>query len=461
MHPLTLELQEVSHHIAATTMAANGNIAEDVKISLYMFLVICPSIVGASPFGGRPEQIHLSWTGINTEMIVTWSTFNTTSQSTVEYGINQLNFAVNGTSTKFVDGGKEHRTQFIHRVKITELQANQTYFYHCGSPDGWSAVYYFTTFQDGTDWSPKFAVFGDMGNINAQSLAALEEETQKGHFDAILHVGDFAYDFDSYEGVTGDEFMRQIEPVAAYLPYMVCPGNHENAYNFSHYKNRFTMPGYEQSQNLWFSWNIGPAHIISISTEVYFYINFGKQQMKNQWHWLHQDLEEATKPESRAKHPWIIVMGHRPMYCSNNDHDDCTTFESIVRTGYNGQYGLEKLFYKYGVDLEIWAHEHSYERLWPVYDREVYNGSSSEPYTNPKAPVHIITGSAGCQEKHDGFQPPFRPWSAFRAQDYGYTRMQIINGTHLYLEQVSDDKGGQVIDKITIIKDHHGPYGVV
>ena len=32
---------------------------------------------------------------------------------------------------------------------------------------------------------------------------------------------------------------------------------------------------------------------------------------------------------------------------------------------------MEDLFCKYGVDIGIWAHEHSYERLWPVYDRKV------------------------------------------------------------------------------------------
>ena len=31
----------------------------------------------------------------------------------------------------------------------------------------------------------------------------------------------------------------------------------------------------------------------------------------------------------------------------------------------------EKLFYQYGMDMALWAHEHSYERLWPVYDRKV------------------------------------------------------------------------------------------
>jgi len=47
-----------------------------------------------------------------------------------------------------------------------------------------------------------------------------------------------------------------------------------------------------------------------------------------------------------------------------------------------------------GVDIELWAHEHEYQRMWPVYNRTVYNGSDSEPYVDPKAPVHLITGSA-------------------------------------------------------------------
>lgn len=84
-------------------------------------------------------------------------------------------------------------------------------------------------------------------------------------------------------------------------------------------------------------------------------------------------------------------MAHRPMYCTNSDKDDCTKFDDRVRVGlpYIKKYGLEELFFKYGVDLEIWAHEHSYERLWPVFNYTVLNGSYEAPYTNPRGPVHI------------------------------------------------------------------------
>ena len=41
-------------------------------------------------------------------------------------------------------------------------------------------------------------------------------------------------------------------------------------------------------------------------------------------------------------------------------------------------YSLEDLFYKYGVDLQFYAHEHSYERLWPVYKKKVF-GDYSPP----------------------------------------------------------------------------------
>ncbi|XP_071832798.1 acid phosphatase type 7-like [Apostichopus japonicus] len=399
----------------------------------------------------QPEQIHISSTNDITEMVVTWSTFNNTNTSVVQFGFHgNLSYSAVGSSTKFVDGGPEKHTQYIHRVKMTSLKPNLTYTYHCGSPGGWSPLFTFRTFPEGTKWSPHLVVYGDMGNENPQSLGRLQEEVQQGMYDAILHVGDFAYDFDFDNARVGDSFMNQIESVAAYLPYMTCPGNHEEAYNFSNYKNRFTMPNYEKTQNLWYSWNIGPTHIISLSTEVYFFFNYGLHQIKNQLEWLIADLEEANSPEARKQRPWIITVGHRPPYCSDTLTRQCELLYSETVRG-----AFEDIFYKYGVDLSFWGHEHNYERFWPLYNYTVHNGSTSEPYTNPTSPVHIITGSAGCREAHSRFGP-MRYYDAFRSSDYGYTRLQIINDTHINMQQVSDDQDGKIVDKVTLVKTKHG-----
>ncbi|XP_020775077.1 acid phosphatase type 7 [Boleophthalmus pectinirostris] len=430
--------------------------------TICLFLNLAPWLVlGLPPTWTQPEQVHLSYPGVPGSMEVTWTTFNKTG-STVEYGrLGGRLFALStqGKSTLFVDSGDEKRSMYIHRVILTGLKPTATYVYHCGSDEGWSDVFYFTALNDSVHFSPKFALYGDLGNENPQSLARLQKDTQLGMYDAILHIGDFAYDMHEDNARIGDEFMRQIQSIAAYVPYMTCPGNHEATYNFSNYRNRFSMPG--QTESLWYSWNLGSAHIISLSTEVYFYLNYGQELIFRQLEWLKKDLEEANRPKNRAMRPWIITMGHRPMYCSDDDQDDCTNFDSYVRMGRNDTKppapGLEDLLYRYGVDLELWAHEHTYERLWPVYGDKVYNGSREQPYVNPKAPVHIITGSAGCRERTDKFNPNPKQWSAFRSTDYGYTRMQVVNGSHLYLEQVSDDHNGKVIDTIWLVKEKHGP----
>lgn len=64
--------------------------------------------------------------------------------------------------------------------------------YHCGGYDGWSAVFRFKTLTSGVNWSPRLAMFGDLGSKNAKSLSYLQEETVQGHFEAILHVGELA-----------------------------------------------------------------------------------------------------------------------------------------------------------------------------------------------------------------------------------------------------------------------------
>jgi len=430
-----------------------------MRLTLFVPVVILSRICLVSCFVSyQPEHVHIAYGGNPYEIVVTWSTRNQSNESLVEYGIGGLIKRSFGWSTLFVSGENGTKSQYIHNVNLRQLTPGSKYVYHCGSDQGWSDMFWFTTSPDESTWSPQLAIFGDLGNENAKSLPHLQEEVQRGMYDAILHVGDFAYDMDSESGRVGDEFMKQIQPIAAYVPYMTCAGNHEEAYNFSNYKARFSMPG--SSEGLWYSFNLGPAHFIAISTEVYYFVEYGLKLLIKQYEWLEQDLKEATAAENRSVRPWIVLFGHRPMYCSNADHDDCTHYGTFTRVGvpFVHWFGLEKLLNDYGVDVVIWAHEHSYERLWPLYDYTVRNGSYEEPYRNPRAPVHLISGSAGCKEETSPFRGDLPYWSAFRSTDYGYMRMQIVNRTHLYTEQISVDKEGEVIDHIWVIKNDHLPY---
>ena len=62
-----------------------------------------------------------------TEIIVTWATFNSTAKSTVWYGIDKLNLTSQGNSNTFIDGGIEKRHIFIHRVLLKGLTPGQRY----------------------------------------------------------------------------------------------------------------------------------------------------------------------------------------------------------------------------------------------------------------------------------------------------------------------------------------------
>ena len=62
------------------------------------------------------------------------------------------------------------------------------------------------------------------------------------------------------------------------------------------------------------------------------------------------------------------------------------------------------------------------------------------PVDFPPCLQQAVTFFQGCNEDHDPFAKDYPPWTAYRSEDYGYTRMTIHNKTHLYMEQVSVDK---------------------
>lgn len=165
--------------------------------------------------------------------------------------------------------------------------------------------------------------------------------------------------------------------------------------------------------NHFHSFAVGPVRVVAFSTEFYYYRQFGEQQIQRQFRWLERELARANA--DRAKRPWIVTMAHKPLYCQTTDRlcsriPGSSSYERAeLRRGVkwseeepnqnSGQpdsglrFGLEKLLKDQRVDIELFGHEHNYQRLFPLFDDHVLNGTPSA-YHNPRAPVVVVTGSA-------------------------------------------------------------------
>lgn len=57
-------------------------------------------------------------------------------------------------------------------------------------------------------------------------------------YDFVTLAGDQAYNMEDFNGTKGDEYLNFMQDLYAQVPYLGAVGNHEGAYNFTHYKNR-------------------------------------------------------------------------------------------------------------------------------------------------------------------------------------------------------------------------------
>lgn len=292
-----------------------------------------------------------------------------------------------------------------------------------------------------------------------------------------------------WDGEDGDSFMRDLANMtASSIPLHTCPGNGDESRNFSDYRSRFAMPGYDgeggvvPSDSLWHSFNMGPAHIVGVSTEALGYWSSQPPVVKeNMMRWLENDLMIANKKENRETRPWIVFHQHRPTYSSWGDPAN----DPKPRDAF------EELMYQYGVDIIFQGHVHNQERTFPVYNNTVMNGSTSNPYTNPRAPVYVVSGnpgryffnfeifpvffffyykskkfflffflyfSIGNAEETNIFSE-YMEWTGWRSYHYGYTHLEVHNTTSLSVDFLSTQLGGKIVDSFTITKSQLTGFG--
>ncbi|XP_075249064.1 acid phosphatase type 7-like isoform X3 [Convolutriloba macropyga] len=379
-----------------------------------IFVVYLPASdgsVGTKDYS-LPEQIHLSYTGNQSSMYVTWTTLAYIGQGSVTY-----HAVVNSSS-----------------LPDQSVNASMTRMRHYKDANSSLDVYR-------TTWTFR------------ATMVDLKENTTYGVYDLVWHIGDIAYNMNELMGARGDMFMRLVQPIASRVPYSVIPGNHEKTNNFSEYRNKFTSP---PPSVFYHSYNVGPIHLIMFTTEFYIYDEFGLGQLQAQYNWLVADLKKANEREARKKHPWIVTAGHRPMYCSAKDNLDCDK-DNPIRTGYQNKfYKLEDLFYQNGVDIQLYGHKHNYERMYPIYNYTWERVDNPKLYQDPTYPVHVISGSAGNREIHPPLSYPEPEWSYFRKNEYGFAYLKVLDRLAIEISQYSIDFGGY-IDSFVLKKSQDYP----
>ena len=171
--------------------------------------------------------------------------------------------------------------------------------------------------------------------------------------------------------------------------------------------------------------------------------------------WLAADLASVD----RAAQPWIVAVFHRPFYCSNADSDECSSIP-LNWPANPLRVDLEPLFMASGVDLCLEAHEHSVEIVYPLVNGTV----RARDFNAPTAPIHWVTGAAGCNEdKGICYNPIILPSDfthkyLWGPEQYSYTRMWVANASVLHVEQVKVLPTPSIWAEIDIVQPIHGPF---
>ncbi|MEM7374443.1 MAG: metallophosphoesterase [Bacteroidota bacterium] len=301
-----------------------------------------------------PDRIILSWTADPAyTQAVTWRTDHTIREAFAE-------LAIADPSPDFRDNTKgftaltqsfvsKKNLSYTHSVTFTDLQPDTRYVYRVGSGKIWSEWFHFKTASD--EAKPySFLYFGDAQN----ELKSMWSRTIREAFitqpkaDFMIHAGDLVND-----GVNDKEWGHWFYAggwMYGMIPSIVTPGNHEyyrageGRRKLSiHWKPTFSLPenGPEGLEETVYHLDYQGTKFISLNTTAMYQ---DKSSLKLQAKWL----EEVLKQNQQR---WTIVTHHHPIYSSSKGRDN----SGLRKT-------FQPLYEKYGVDLVLQGHDHSYGR---------------------------------------------------------------------------------------------------
>ena len=319
-----------------------------------------PSVTGPAWVAEAPRVVRGPYlqSGTPSSVIIKWRTDEATD-SLVRYGLDhdpdglQLS-ATNSTSTT------------EHAVQLTGLSADVKYFYSVGSSSalqlagGDSDHFVVTAPVPGTAKPTRIWVIGDSGTADANARAVRDyflDFTGSRDPDLWIMLGDNAYD----DG-TDNEYQRAVfntyPQVLSKTVLWPTLGNHgagtsDSTTESGPYYDIFSLPrngeagGVASGTEAYYSFDYGNLHFVCLNSETDLSPDGAMMT------WLEADLAANDKE-------WIIAFWHRPPYSRGSANSDTDSQQIALRQN------AVPLLERYGVDLVLTGHSHSYERSYLI-----------------------------------------------------------------------------------------------
>jgi acid phosphatase type 7 len=249
----------------------------------------------------------------------------------------------------------EKKSVLQHSVTFNDLVPNTLYAYRVGDGNVWSEWNQFKTAHE-EEHPFKFVYFGDSQNrIKEYCSRIFRAAYTKAPDASFWHIaGDIVN-----RGGSDTEWGELYEAfgwVSRITPLMLLPGNHE------YIKTKVGEKQVRVLTSLWRPQFTMPENGPDGLEETVYYVDYqgtrfvmlnGNEKLDEQATWLNEIL--AQNPNQ-----WTIAAIHQPFYSMTERRDNPHLRERFV-----------PLFDKYGVDLVLQGHDHSYGRTHKLLDNEV------------------------------------------------------------------------------------------
>ena len=269
------------------------------------------------------------------------------------------------------------------------------------------------------------AAAGDWG-CSSQAQSTVENIAQKTP-EVVLALGDLSYKD------APDCWLKLIGPIKSITKFSM--GNHEEDEGSpsslpSSYLEKFGLG------TSYYSFNYSNIHFLMLNSEIAFNSN------SPQYSFAKNDLAIAS---ADAAIKWIIVGFHTPVYTSPTKHSPNVPFRNTYHP----------LFDKYDVDLVLQAHNHNYQRSYPMTFNEakssepLISSSQKNDYKDPAGEIYIVIGTAGRSLYSLNGKASF---NVDQFEEYGFLDLEISSGGKILNGKFYADKGGSIEDQFTITK---------